>query len=164
SDEAYQVLRDAAAAVIREVGVECGGSNIQFARSRETGEIRVIEMNPRVSRSSALASNATGYPIAKVAAKLAVRHPLAEIPNDLGQLRADPRLRRRQVPTLRLREVPGSGHDPGHADEVRGRVDGDRPYLCRGVLEGSSRSRDRPRVAAREFAPVVRTRARGAAA
>src|SRR6478672_7354443 len=83
SDEAYQELRDAAAAVIREVGVECGGSNIQFARSRETGAIRVIEMNPRVSRSSALASKATGYPIAKVAAKLAVGYTLDEIPNDL---------------------------------------------------------------------------------
>jgi carbamoyl-phosphate synthase large subunit len=83
SDYAYQELRDAAAAVIRAVGVECGGSNIQFARERETGELRVIEMNPRVSRSSALASKATGYPIAKVAAKLAVGYTLDEIPNDL---------------------------------------------------------------------------------
>ena len=83
SDEAYQELRDAAAAIIRAVGVECGGSNIQFARDRDTGDIRVIEMNPRVSRSSALASKATGYPIAKVAAKLAVGYTLDEIPNDL---------------------------------------------------------------------------------
>jgi carbamoyl-phosphate synthase large subunit len=83
SDEAYQELRDAAAAVIRAVGVETGGSNIQFARSRENGDLRVIEMNPRVSRSSALASKATGYPIAKVAAKLAVGYTLDEIPNDL---------------------------------------------------------------------------------
>ena len=83
SDEAYQELRDAAVAVIRAVGVETGGSNIQFARQRETGELRVIEMNPRVSRSSALASKATGYPIAKVAAKLAVGYTLSEIPNDL---------------------------------------------------------------------------------
>ena len=83
SDVAYQELRDAAAAVIRAVGVETGGSNIQFARARETGELRVIEMNPRVSRSSALASKATGYPIAKVAAKLAVGYTLDEIPNDL---------------------------------------------------------------------------------
>jgi len=82
-DEAYQELRNAAAAVVRAVGVECGGSNIQFARERETGEVRVIEMNPRVSRSSALASKATGYPIAKVAAKLAVGYTLDEIPNDL---------------------------------------------------------------------------------
>jgi carbamoyl-phosphate synthase large subunit len=83
SDEAYQELRDAAVAVVRAVGVETGGSNIQFARSRESGELRVIEMNPRVSRSSALASKATGYPIAKVAAKLAVGYTLDEIPNDL---------------------------------------------------------------------------------
>jgi carbamoyl-phosphate synthase large subunit len=71
--------------VIRAVGVETGGSNIQFARHRDTGELRVIEMNPRVSRSSALASKATGYPIAKVAAKLAVGYTLPEIPNDLTQ-------------------------------------------------------------------------------
>jgi carbamoyl-phosphate synthase large subunit len=83
SDEAYQQLRDAAIAVVRAVGVDTGGSNIQFARDRVGGEIRVIEMNPRVSRSSALASKATGYPIAKVAAKLAVGYTLDEIPNDL---------------------------------------------------------------------------------
>jgi carbamoyl-phosphate synthase large subunit len=82
-DEAFQELRDAAARVIRAVGVETGGSNIQFARERESGELRVIEMNPRVSRSSALASKATGYPIAKVATKLAVGYTLDEIPNDL---------------------------------------------------------------------------------
>jgi carbamoyl-phosphate synthase large subunit len=83
SDEAYQELRDAAIAIIRAVGVDTGGSNIQFARDRVGGEIRVIEMNPRVSRSSALASKATGYPIAKVAAKLAVGYTLDEVPNDL---------------------------------------------------------------------------------
>src|SRR5205085_11135678 len=68
---------------VRAVGVDTGGSNIQFARHRESGEVRVIEMNPRVSRSSALASKATGYPIAKVAARLAVGYTLDEIPNDL---------------------------------------------------------------------------------
>jgi carbamoyl-phosphate synthase large subunit len=83
ADEEYQELRDAAAKIIRAVGVETGGSNIQFARDRVTGDLRVIEMNPRVSRSSALASKATGYPIAKVAAKLAVGYTLDEIPNDL---------------------------------------------------------------------------------
>jgi carbamoyl-phosphate synthase large subunit len=82
-DEAYQQLRDASIAVIRAVGVDTGGSNIQFARDRSSGDLRVIEMNPRVSRSSALASKATGYPIAKVAAKLAVGYTLDEIPNDL---------------------------------------------------------------------------------
>jgi carbamoyl-phosphate synthase large subunit len=83
ADEEYQELRDAAIAVVRAVGVDTGGSNIQFARHRESGELRVIEMNPRVSRSSALASKATGYPIAKVAAKLAVGYTLDEVPNDL---------------------------------------------------------------------------------
>src|SRR5438067_112834 len=83
ADEEYQELRAAAIAIVRAVGVDTGGSNIQFARHRESGELRVIEMNPRVSRSSALASKATGYPIAKVAAKLAVGYTLDEIPNDL---------------------------------------------------------------------------------
>src|SRR5438552_4486408 len=82
-DEAYQELRDAAAAVVRAVGVDTGGSNIQFARSRATGDVRLNEMTPRVSRSSALASKATAYPIAKVAARLAVGYTLDEIPNDL---------------------------------------------------------------------------------
>ena len=85
SDREFQALRDAAAMVIRAVGVETGGSNVQFALNRHTGEIVVIEMNPRVSRSSALASKATGYPIAKVATKLAIGYTLDEIPNDLTQ-------------------------------------------------------------------------------
>src|SRR5207248_8200792 len=80
-DKEYQRMRDAAIAVIRAVGVETGGSNIQFAVNPENGEMIVIEMNPRVSRSSALASKATGYPIAKIAAKLAVGYTLDELPN-----------------------------------------------------------------------------------
>jgi carbamoyl-phosphate synthase large subunit len=83
SDREYQALRDASAAVIRAVGVETGGSNVQFALNRDTGELVVIEMNPRVSRSSALASKATGYPIAKVATRLAIGYTLDEIPNDI---------------------------------------------------------------------------------
>jgi carbamoyl-phosphate synthase large subunit len=83
TDKEYQRMRDAAAAVIREVGVETGGSNIQFAIHPETGRMVVIEMNPRVSRSSALASKATGFPIAKIAARLAVGMSLDEIPNDI---------------------------------------------------------------------------------
>src|SRR5690606_22065469 len=83
SDDLYQELRDQALKVIRAVGVETGGSNVQFAVNPETGEIVVIEMNPRVSRSSALASKATGFPIAKIAAKLAVGYTLEEIPNDI---------------------------------------------------------------------------------
>src|SRR5487761_470335 len=83
TDKEYQRMRDAAAAVIREVGVEPGGSNIQFAVHPRTGRMIVIEMNPRVSRSSALASKATGFPIAKIAAKLAIGYTLDEIANDI---------------------------------------------------------------------------------
>jgi len=83
TDKEYQRMRDAAAAIIREVGVETGGSNIQFAVEPSTGRMVVIEMNPRVSRSSALASKATGFPIAKIAARLAVGMTLDEIPNDI---------------------------------------------------------------------------------
>ena len=83
TDKEYQKMRDAAVACIREIGVETGGSNIQFAVHPETGRMVIIEMNPRVSRSSALASKATGFPIAKIAAKLAVGYTLDEIPNDI---------------------------------------------------------------------------------
>jgi carbamoyl-phosphate synthase large subunit len=83
SDREYQIMRDASFAVIREIGVETGGSNIQFATDPQTGRMIVIEMNPRVSRSSALASKATGFPIAKIAAKLAVGYSLDEIRNDI---------------------------------------------------------------------------------
>ncbi len=83
SDQEFQMMRDASFAVIREIGVETGGSNIQFAVNPENGRMVVIEMNPRVSRSSALASKATGFPIAKIAAKLAVGYTLDEIRNDI---------------------------------------------------------------------------------
>ncbi len=83
TDREYQIMRDASFAVIREIGVETGGSNIQFATCPKTGRMIVIEMNPRVSRSSALASKATGFPIAKIAAKLAVGYTLDELPNDI---------------------------------------------------------------------------------
>ncbi|OGR15745.1 MAG: carbamoyl phosphate synthase large subunit [Desulfobacterales bacterium GWB2_56_26] len=83
TDREYQEMRDAAIAIIREIGVETGGSNVQFAVNPEDGEMMVIEMNPRVSRSSALASKATGFPIAKIAAKLAVGYTLDELKNDI---------------------------------------------------------------------------------
>ncbi len=83
SDKEYQKLRDASIAIIREIGVDTGGSNVQFAINPENGDMIVVEMNPRVSRSSALASKATGFPIAKIAAKLAVGYTLDEIPNDI---------------------------------------------------------------------------------
>jgi len=83
TDREYQVMRNAAIDIIREIGVETGGSNIQFAVNPENGELAIIEMNPRVSRSSALASKATGFPIAKIAAKLAIGYTLDEITNDI---------------------------------------------------------------------------------
>jgi carbamoyl-phosphate synthase large subunit len=86
TDKEYQRMRDAAAAIVREVGVETGGSNVQFGINPENGRMVVIEMNPRVSRSSALASKATGFPIAKIAARLAVGMTLDEIPNDITKM------------------------------------------------------------------------------
>jgi carbamoyl-phosphate synthase large subunit len=83
TDKEFQIMRNASFAIIRAVGVETGGSNIQFATNPDNGRMIVIEMNPRVSRSSALASKATGFPIAKIAAKLAVGYTLDEIPNDI---------------------------------------------------------------------------------
>lgn len=83
TDKEYQRLRDYSIAIIREIGVECGGSNVQFAVNPEDGEVMIIEMNPRVSRSSALASKATGFPIAKMAAKLSIGYTLDQIPNDI---------------------------------------------------------------------------------
>ena len=138
TDRQYQKLRDQAIAVIRAVGVETGGSNVQFAVNPATDEIVVIEMNPRVSRSSALASKATGFPIAKIAARLAVGYTLDEIPNDItrahaGELRADDRLRRRQVAALRVREVPGRRRRALHPHEVGRRGDGDRAHVPAGV-------------------------------
>jgi len=86
TDREYQAMRSAAIAIIREIGVETGGSNVQFAVNPANGRMTVIEMNPRVSRSSALASKATGFPIAKIAAKLAVGYTLDEIPNDITRM------------------------------------------------------------------------------
>ena len=83
TDDEYQMMRDAALAIMREIGVETGGSNVQFAINPANGDMIIVEMNPRVSRSSALASKATGFPIAKIAAKLAVGYTLDEIPNDI---------------------------------------------------------------------------------
>ena len=86
TDKEYNVMRDAAVRIIREIGVDTGGSNIQFGIDPKNGDMVVIEMNPRVSRSSALASKATGFPIAKIAAKLAVGYTLDEITNDITRV------------------------------------------------------------------------------
>src|SRR5204862_1761425 len=83
TDKEYQIMRDASIKILREIGVDTGGSNVQFAISPEDGRMLVIELNPRVSRSSALASKATGFPIAKVAAKLAVGYTLDEVLNEV---------------------------------------------------------------------------------
>src|SRR4026209_552311 len=86
TDKEYQIMRNASIACLREIGVETGGSNVQFAVNPRDGRVVVIEMNPRVSRSSALASKATGFPIAKIAAQLAVGYTLDEIPNDITRV------------------------------------------------------------------------------
>ena len=127
SDVEYQAMRDDAFAVLRRVGVETGGSNVQFAVDPATGERLVIEMNPRVSRSSALASKATGFPIAKIATRLAVGYRLDEIANDITEgdareLRAGHRLRRHQGAALAVREAaraPSRASAPGCSPSAR---------------------------------------------
>ena len=141
TDREYQRMRDVAIGIIRAVGVDTGGCNIQFAIDPADGRMIVIEMNPRVSRSSALASKATGFPIAKIAAKVAIGYTLDEIPNDItaeypGQLRTHPGLRRRQGAAVRLREVPVGRLDPDHPHEERRRGHGHRPQLHRGPRQG----------------------------
>ncbi len=148
TDVEYQLMRDAAFACIRRIGVETGGSNVQFAVHPHTGEMVIIEMNPRVSRSSALASKATGFPIAKIAAKLAVGYRLDEVQNDItretpASFEPTHRLRRHQVPALGVREAAGLESDTGHADAVGRRGDGHRPYVLRVVAEGRAFARDR---------------------
>ena len=169
SDEAYQELRDAAAAVVRAVGVECGGSNIQFARNRETGEIRVIEMNPRVSRSSALASKATGYPIAKVAAKLAVGYTLDEIPNDLTRTTPasfEPTLDYVVVkfPRFAFEKFPGADTTLGTQMKSVGESMGIGRTFAEAFWKARRGLEIDPEWRPGEPPPVVRARARGAAA
>jgi carbamoyl-phosphate synthase large subunit len=127
SDREYQTMRDAALAIIRRVGVETGGSNIQFAVEPKTGRMVVIEMNPRVSRSSALASKATGFPIAKIAAKLALGYNLDEIPNDITLKTPacfEPTLDYVvvKVPKWNFEKFPGSSHVLGTQMQSVGEV------------------------------------------
>ena len=145
TDREYQRMRDVAIGIIRAVGVDTGGCNIQFAIDPADGRMIVIEMNPRVSRSSALASKATGFPIAKIAAKVAIGYTLDEIPNDIT--RGDPGLRSSRPWTTwwsrcrgsRSRSSRRADAEPDHAHEERRRGDGHRPQLHRGIGQGAAR-------------------------
>ena len=141
TDVEYQAMRDAAFACIRRVGVETGGSNVQFAVDPADGRQRIIEMNPRVSRSSALASKATGFPIAKIAARLAVGYRLDEITNDItgvtpASLRAHHRLRGDQDPPMGLREASRIDGRARYADAIGRRGHGYRADVPRVAAEG----------------------------
>ena len=143
TDKEYQRMRSAAIAVLREIGVETGGSNVQFAVDPKTGRMVVIEMNPRVSRSSALASKATGFPIAKVAARLAVGYTLDEIANDItgGATPAsfEPTIDYvvTKIPRFAFEKFKGAEPLAVDVDEVGRRGDGDRPQLRREPAEGA---------------------------
>ena len=143
-------MRNAAIAVLREIGVDTGGSNVQFAVNPADGRLVIIEMNPRVSRSSALASKATGFPIAKIAAKLAVGYTLDELAQrdhrrHPGLVRADDRLHRHQDAALHVREIPGRRAAAVDLDEIGRRGDGDRAQLRRIGAEGAALDGDRAR-------------------
>ena len=153
SDVEYQQMRDAAFACIRRVGVETGGSNVQFAVNPATGEQVVIEMNPRVSRSSALASKATGLPDRQDrrqagrrlhARRDRERHHCHRSRVDAGQLRAEHRLRRHQDPAVGVREAARLVGSARHADAIGRRGDGDRAHVPREPAEGPALARAGP--------------------
>ncbi len=150
TDKEYQIMRDASIAVLREIGVETGGSNVQFAVNPADGRLVVIEMNPRVSRSSALASKATGFPIAKVAAKLAVGYTLDEIANDItgGATPAsfEPTIDYvvTKIPRFAFEKFPGASTGAHHVDEIGGRSHGHRPHLPGEPAEGAALAGNRP--------------------
>ena len=150
TDKEYQIMRDASLAVLREIGVETGGSNVQFAVNPADGRMIVIEMNPRVSRSSALASKATGFPIAKVAAKLAVGYTLDEIANDItgGATPAsfEPTIDYivTKIPRFAFEKFPGAEPTPHHVDEIGRRGHGHRAHLRRKPAEGAALAGDGP--------------------
>ena len=134
TDREFQIMRDASFAVIREIGVETGGSNIQFAVASGNGPHDRHRDEPARLASSALASKATGFPIAKIAAKLAVGYTLDEVRNDITRetpASFEPTIDYVvvKVPALHLREIPASRPDADHADEERGRGDGHRPHV-----------------------------------
>ena len=140
SDVEYQLMRDAAFTCIRRVGVETGGSNVQFAVNPRNGDQVIIEMNPRVQRSSALASKATGFPIAKIAAKLAVGYTLDEIPNDITKKTPasfEPTIDYvvTKVPRWAFEKFPGTIRRARHVDAIGRRGDGHRAHVPRVVPE-----------------------------
>ena len=148
TDKEYQQMRDASIAVLRKIGVDTGGSNVQFAASPDDSRLLVIEMNPRVSRSSALASKATGFPIAKVAAKLSVGYTLDELRNEItggatpASFEPTHRLCRDQSAALYVREVSAGRRPAHHADEIRGRGHGDGAHFPGVAAEGVARTRN----------------------
>ena len=155
TDKEYQRMRDASLAILRKIGVETGGSNVQFAVNPRDGRMIVIEMNPRVSRSSALASKATGLPDRQDRGQAgrrlpARRDPQRHHPRDPGLLRADDRLCGDQGPSLGLREVPRCRPGADHPDEVGRRGHGHRPDLQGVASEGP------PRAGGRTVRPGVR--------
>jgi carbamoyl-phosphate synthase large subunit len=150
TDKEYQIMRNASIAVLREIGVETGGSNVQFAVNPADGRLVVIEMNPRVSRSSALASKATGFPIAKVAARLAVGYTLDELDNDItgGATPAsfEPSIDYvvTKIPRFAFEKVPRRRQRSHHRHEVGRRGHGDRPHLPGIAAEGPARPGNGP--------------------
>ena len=142
TDKEYQMLRDASLKIIREIGVDTGGSNIQFGINPRDGRLAVIEMNPRVSRSSALASKATGFPIAKIAAKLAVGYTLDEIRNDITRETPacfEPTIDYvvTKIPRFTFEKFPAADATLDHPDEIGWRGNGHRPHL-QGILAESA--------------------------
>ena len=150
TDKEYQIMRNASIAVLREIGVETGGSNVQFAVNPADGRLVIIEMNPRVSRSSALASKATGFPIAKIAAKLAVGYTLDELANDItgGATPAsfEPTIDYvvTKIPRFAFEKFPGAEAGAHHLDEIGGRGHGHRPHLPGVAAKGAALDGDGP--------------------
>ncbi len=149
TDREFQLMRDASFAVIREIGVETGGSNIQFAVDPQNGRMIVIEMNPRVSRSSALASKATGFPIAKIAAKLAVGYTLDELKNDITRetpASFEPTIDYCvvKIPRFTFEKFPQADPVLTTSDEKRRRGDGHRADVQGGAAKGAAVAGDRP--------------------
>ena len=162
TDKEYQMMRNASIAVLREIGVETGGSNVQFAVNPADGRLVVIEMNPRVSRSSALASKATGFPIAKIAAKLAVGYTLDELENDItgGATPAsfEPSIDYvvTKIPRFAFEKFPGAEPVLTTADEVGRRSHGHRPHLPGIAAEGAAWAGNRPHRPRRDRDPRPR--------